>query len=520
MFRKTLALLVRALRVDARSIRPHLVRMGLLITILWLLYLADEFSRRSGAPGLQLFQSLTYVNIWFITLVGVTYFSSAITEEKEERTLGLLRMADIGGGAILLGKWLPRVVGMLSLVAVQFPFTLLAITLGGVTLNQVVAVYVALFLHLFSVGTYSLLASVYCRNTGTACRVAFTALFLRWLIPMVSTALAMVGGPGVGGSKTLEWIGKLNEGSVYALTNRALATTFAEGPFPTAAAWWLAESLFLFAVAWLIFEPCTQGDVMSEAQPSIWSRLTSKKQRSNHRRAWPAAITGKDFMLLAGGFRGSLLRFAGYIGIVALFMAIINIGGGRIGPQDIGGTLMGFGFGFLALDLVQSAAKVFRVELQDQTWSALMMLPRGVNGIAWSKIAGCAIGWWPSLLMIVLGGLMIPHAVASILDGIFDPDAFFPIVYFITQCVLFLELTILTSITLTWAAWPLAAPLSFFVVFLGNAFVMTCLISSIAGSGNGLQVIFFMLTAISAALAAFLYYRIGVRLIAKASDGA
>ena len=137
MFRKTLALLVRALAwTPAASGRTSFAwgcwrrSCGCCIS---------PTGRRGEAAhrGWRCLQSLTWVNIWFITLVGVTYFSSAITEEKEERTLGLLRMADIGSGSILLGKWAPRVVGMLSLVAVQFPFTLLAITLGGVTQAQV-----------------------------------------------------------------------------------------------------------------------------------------------------------------------------------------------------------------------------------------------------------------------------------------------------------------------------------------------------------------------------------------------
>jgi len=504
--------------VDARSIRPHLVRLGLLATILWLLYLSHASSNFTGAPGLALFTSLTWVNIWFILIIGVTYFSSAITEEKEERTLGLLRMADIGGGSILLGKWMPRMIGMLSLIAVQFPFTLLAITLGGVTLAQVNAVYVALLLLLLQVGTYSLLASVYCRNTGTACRVAFTLLFIRWLIPALAFEAASATSGPWSAFPALEFIGEAYRASVFALTKRALMTTFAEGPFPIEAVWWLGESVFLFALSWLIFEPCTQGDVLSDVQPSLWNRLMARKQRSNHRRAWNAAIAGKDYMLLAGGGRGSLLRFCAYMCIIFTFLMIINFGGGSISHQDAGGTLLGFGFGFLALDIIQSAAKVFRVELQEQTWSALMMLPRNMNGVAWSKVGGCAIGWWPSLLMIVLGGLLVPNAVSSILDGLFDPDIFFGVVYFAMQIVLFLELTVLTSISLTWAAWPLAAPLSFFIIFICNALILTCLAT--ASTGGGIQVVFFLLSGISLVFAIILYNRIGAKLIAKMADGA
>ena len=138
-----------------------------------------------------------------------------------------------------------------------------------------------------------------------------------------------------------------------------------------------------------------------------------------------------------------------------------------------------------------------------------MMLPRTLNGIAWAKIGGCAAGWWPSLMMIALGGLLVPNVISSMLEGIFDPDIFFFIAYFAMQIVVFLELTVLTSISLTWAAWPLAAPLSFFAIFVANGVLLTCLVSSFAASGSGIQVVFFLLTGVSVVVAAILYQRIG-----------
>src|SRR5262245_49373029 len=132
MIRKTLALLIRALRVDARNFRSHLIRVGLLSVILYSLWFSDFMSPLSGAPGLTLFRILAISNAVFVTIFGVGHFASAIAEEKEERTLGLLKMADVGSLSILLGKWAPRMIAMLLLVIVQVPFTLLSVTLGGV----------------------------------------------------------------------------------------------------------------------------------------------------------------------------------------------------------------------------------------------------------------------------------------------------------------------------------------------------------------------------------------------------
>ena len=40
-----------------------------------------------GAPGLNLFSTVIYTDLLFITLVGLSYFASAIAEEREEMTL-------------------------------------------------------------------------------------------------------------------------------------------------------------------------------------------------------------------------------------------------------------------------------------------------------------------------------------------------------------------------------------------------------------------------------------------------
>ena len=79
------------------------------------------------------------------------FFATAITEEKEEGTLGLLKMAGISRVSILLGKSTSRLITAILLFLVQLPFTLLAITLGGVTLGQIFAAYWALLAYMLLV---------------------------------------------------------------------------------------------------------------------------------------------------------------------------------------------------------------------------------------------------------------------------------------------------------------------------------------------------------------------------------
>src|SRR5688500_2598287 len=105
-----LALLTRALRDGARLRRAHAFRIGMMLILLGMLIQAHYLSGGIAAPGLNFFRSLAFLNVALITLAGAGYFASAITEEKEEGTIGLLIMADLSVVSILLGKSTSRLV--------------------------------------------------------------------------------------------------------------------------------------------------------------------------------------------------------------------------------------------------------------------------------------------------------------------------------------------------------------------------------------------------------------------------
>lgn len=149
MFPGILALVERSLRADARSLASHLARFGLIVAIYIALCVGLEQSAWFGAPGLRFFTGIAYLNVTFMSLLGIGYFSTTISEEKEEHTLGLMLMAGISPLGILIGKSGGRLLQALLLIAVQYPFTLLAITMGGITTAQVNAV--ALYLRWGSV---------------------------------------------------------------------------------------------------------------------------------------------------------------------------------------------------------------------------------------------------------------------------------------------------------------------------------------------------------------------------------
>ena len=114
--RGTFALVERSLRVDVRLTRTHLVRLLFAGIILFMLIQVHDGMAWRQSPGRDFFTQICYVNFGLLNLAAMSFFSTVITEEKEEMTLGLLKMAGISPIGILLGKTSP-----LSLIHISEP---------------------------------------------------------------------------------------------------------------------------------------------------------------------------------------------------------------------------------------------------------------------------------------------------------------------------------------------------------------------------------------------------------------
>ena len=235
-----LALFARSLREDVRSRMTYFARTGLVLVILLFLFSVRETFGWGNAPGLRFFATVIYINFIFIVLAGLSYFASTITEEKEEMTLGLLRMTNLDPLSILLGKSTSRLVGALLLLVAQFPFTLLAISLGGVAVRQILAAYCTLGAFLIFLANLALLASViFRRSTAAAVFTGLTLFGFFAVVPvlrffaMIPVRIGWIQTPG----PMLLWLG--NAADFVAITSplqrlrSILSTGFADAPVGT-----------------------------------------------------------------------------------------------------------------------------------------------------------------------------------------------------------------------------------------------------------------------------------------------
>lgn len=510
MNRSLLALFERSLRLETRSPQMAWLRVGFLALILIMLYTTQMQAQSGwfGAPGLHFLQEIVWVNFLLITLSALGYFASAITEEKEEMMLGLLRMTNLNAVSILLGKSTSRLVGALLLLLVQVPFVLLAVALGGVSGIQIAAAYGTLLAYLFFICNLALLFSVIFRTTNTAAGLTLMALIFFLLAHYWAAALIHDSLP------TWSTLATLTDYWRWATPFERLSAIFQtgfSGPVFGFQIWSnLLLGVLLFLVAWRVFDPCTRVEIEAAPARQWFFRRKSRRSRLPAKVRGLAAVSWKDFTFISGGRFGLAIKF----GVVALVMAVINILTLEFGDHHTitlkfeGGVLIWISLIATALWLAVDAARIFSEEIKWKTWSSLATLPVSMSALAYRKVFGALTGTLPLLLGVVVGMILDPTDTADFINGIFkESEGFMVLMVVLLQYGLFLHLTAFLSLVIKRGALPLA----FAIQYLGGSFLLGILGLAFAGA-RGPGGFFVVISFICLVATLILHLAIGRRL--------
>jgi len=460
MYHGLLALLMRSLRQDARRLHNHVFRLAFVAFI----YLSLLFSMLTlgpiGAPGLAFFKAIALLNAIFVTCAGIGFFATAITEEKEEEILGLLMMAGLNPLGILLGKSTSRLIQTSLLLAVQFPFMLLAVTLGGITPLQIIAAYVALLAFMTLLANVALVWSTVCERGGSA--AGLTALFLG-LHTLVSVyAAAISAGLGRLGLSSATWYGSavmtvlewLGDSCVYVRLDRIMMTGFNE---PVISRQVISNSiggLVCFVAAWMLFGPAMRRGSMRGASRGLVLRPTTRIRFLSAGRSWGLPLAWKDFQFIAGGYPAAIAKlFAYFLLLFGLYLLDFYWGPAGASLGNVAGGYVVCMVWASAIEACILAARIFHDEVRLQTLSSLMMLPRSIPYLAYSKTLGCLLGLVPSVACLFLGLLLIPDIQLDwLLETSLDPFTWGVLL----ALTIFLHLVALLSLFVRWGALPLA----------------------------------------------------------------
>ncbi len=480
-----LALFIRSVREDTRLKLTYFARVGLVTVILLFMFSVESERGWSNGPGLEFFSTVIVIDCVFIVLAGCGWFASAITEEKEEMTLGLLRMTNLNPLSILLGKGTSRLCGALLLLAAQIPFTVLAITLGGISLGQIAATYCTLGAFLVFLANLALLCSVLCkRSTGAAALTIVSLVFFFGIVPVLNWIAHLPAQFGII-SEDAAWVTALEHLAKLALVaspfyrlTQILSTGFDEPIFGWQAGSNLALGAGCFLLAWLVFDAFC--DEQQESAPRRGGILRRRRFlcRLGAGRAWQRALAWKDFYFLAGGKVWMVGKYLIY-GLPLLAMACW--------PQQWGGPPRREEFGVITmwvmwlLFVIESsfgAASIFKTERMAHTLSTLAVLPMSLRRIALHKILGILPTLLPTVTYFAVGFLCAAGAMFKLFRDITDFNrghvtALLFLGYGIVQGIFFLHLTANLSLRVKRGALPLAIGVYFILqFFIGMTFAV------------------------------------------------
>ena len=512
----TAAMFNRAMRTDARRMFPHLFRMLFAGLILGSLVIAHNRSLSLGAPGLFFFSNILWLNLALIVLAATSFLATAITEEKEEGTLGLLLLAGVSPLAMLLGKSATRQFSTALLLVVQFPFALMAIVLGGVTFTQVAAGYVALAAFLALAANVALLASVICRRSGSAGGLTFLVLvvvlggrlIMRPVLAGIVFAQVRLFGlehraPDVPVNwwRDTGWLDDLSVGLPWTAVvggwldvfdNLSIVTrlrTIGSGGFTESAISGqvlldLGAAAALFGLAWCVFIPATRTALTGVPPRGPVAVKGVRRRRSLLRwprwlaagRTWRMAIAWKEFHFTTGGVAWLALKILAYGEFVAVsgWMFHDPVAGIQRGdwvfPVTVLLLLM------MAVEAAVFASRVFHDERKHRTLGVTLGFPVPTWRIVVEKLGGCALGLLPAAGWL-LAGLLIDRTAAGRLAGQYQAWVV-GLVYLV-----FVHLVLLLSLYVRWGAVPLA--LAVIVIVGGCGYPLLWLPMVAVGSVTG-----------------------------------
>ena len=455
------ALFVRSVRDDLRSISMLLARTGIACTVFFSIITTRVFYQFIGAPGLAFFRSVVWVNFLIICIAGLSYFSSSVTEEKEEGTLGLLRMTDLSPFAILLGKSTSRLIGGLLLLIVQVPFVMLAITMGGVSLDQVLKCYALLGAFLFFACNIGLLGSVIGRSTGSAAVISAVlgVAYLFW--PMAVNGIVTDVLPSIG-DLTPTLANYLDKAEAIFFTPSAIGKVLNTGSGPVAIGGSILALLGGGIAAFLFARICFDRFCGEESSVERKSKGPNKKQNlvtsirlNRPGRAWSDAVAWRDFHYLHGGRRGLFIKLVVYSGLVVWF-AVSIFGKGWARGEDFFSLVFQGGLVVGTFDSLFSTSRIYRLERRDRTLSSLCLLPQDIEVLIRSKRRAVLLSLAPAFFFVVPSFLVLTYPFVWYQNSESFTAGLSGIAFTVAQVLLVHYLVALFSLKMKWGGLPLS----------------------------------------------------------------
>lgn len=127
-------------------------------------------------------EAQTLVNLFFLgqyllaSFMAPSFAAGTITGEKERKTYEMLLASPLRPSAIVLGKLFASLAHLAILIFCSLPIVMLCLPLGGVSLYEVLAAYLAIIISVITFGMISLAWSSYFQRTAASLVVSYLTI--------------------------------------------------------------------------------------------------------------------------------------------------------------------------------------------------------------------------------------------------------------------------------------------------------------------------------------------------------
>ena len=432
----------------ARQPRHFVIRIiyaSFLLALVMAMRGAYQAYTNVGSPALTANLMASFSEQFFLLLLGQQALmvlvltpgcvATALSEEKQSRQLELLLTTDVGVGEIVLGKLLARLGQILLLVLASLPVLSLMQLFGGVEPSLIWTGYAGTLLLVLSLGSVSILCSLYAVSTPGAVLTSYLVpaafILLGWLLPQLHTVVALMDGNIVFHKAVDQLIrlhGTCDPFAVMKELRQHVQTVgrLSHKPWELLDAFARVHGIVIFiCLGWTMLR-LRRVYLRHVAQ----EQLPPRRPRSRRRWSWPR-LSERPVWWKECHFhpRSPLLWLTRLVsGIVML--AVVSVGVGFVGlvfasgfqpapQQELNNFLRIVGPVLLGIALLQigvGAASSLHAERQQLTWDSLVMSLIPVRGILAGK-------WWGSIyatrhLLVVLGLLLVLGVISGALHPV------------------------------------------------------------------------------------------------------
>jgi ABC-type transport system involved in multi-copper enzyme maturation permease subunit len=163
----------------------YLSLLGVVVMLAW--PKAEKIDFASNSKDAQDLVNLFFCGQFMLaSFMAPSFAAAALTSEKERKTYEMLLASPLKPASILLGKLLASLAHLAILIFCSLPIAMICLPLGGVSLYEVLVMYLALIMAVVTFGMISLAWSSYFTRTAASLVVSYLTI-----LPLAMTAVWM-----------------------------------------------------------------------------------------------------------------------------------------------------------------------------------------------------------------------------------------------------------------------------------------------------------------------------------------